>query len=314
MEGELVKEQLDIDSLRKYYLELENQMNISDLVASIKRAWKGLFPSLGHLSFIDMSMVQDDKLQIAHQALHSVLKKVPINKLESKQVYQIRSHDDLLYSVFFLSYEQECRGALIWLNDHEASEPYLELVLAWVHHFFASHWSRSQAQDLLNRDELTGLYNQRYLDVCLEREIRRVQRYEGSFGVLFIDLDSFKSVNDTYGHLAGTQVLRQISQLLKDELRDVDSIFRYGGDEFVVILLESNPQEVQCVAERLREKIAQHSFRTGDQVEIRVTVSIGMTCCPQHGLDREQLLHSADQNMYQGKRNGRNIVVCHNDI
>lgn len=165
-----------------------------------------------------------------------------------------------------------------------------------------------QTQALLYRDGLTGLYNYRYLDVALDAEIRRAQRFQSKFCLLFIDLDNFKPINDNYGHLSGSEVLKQVAEVVRDDLREVDSVFRYGGDEYVVLLLEATSASGAMTAERLRRKIEQASFRTEDQSTVHVTASIGVAACPEHGLSKELLLKMADQSMYKSKHGGKNRV------
>ena len=167
----------------------------------------------------------------------------------------------------------------------------------------------SETQTLLHLDDLTGLYNHRYLEQAIEREIKRAQRYDSSFCLLFIDLDDFKPVNDKYGHLAGSQVLREVAQILKATLRDVDLVFRYGGDEFVVLLIESDARGGMKTAQRIRERIQYTGFSVGGGKTAHVTASIGVAAFPEHAQEKDRLLAMADQCMYESKRHGKNQVV-----
>ena len=116
-------------------------------------------------------------------------------------------------------------------------------------------------------------------------------------------------MNDSYGHLVGSNVLRQLARLLQLELRDVDSIFRYGGDEFVILLLEAEAEKAIKVANHIRARVASHDFQVGEQNTIRLTASIGVACCPEHSSDKERLLQLADECMYKSKRSGKNRVA-----
>ncbi len=167
----------------------------------------------------------------------------------------------------------------------------------------------TETQTLLNLDDLTGLYNHRYLEQAIDREIKRAQRYDSSFCLLFIDLDNFKPVNDTYGHLAGSQVLREVAQILKATLRDVDLVFRYGGDEFVVLLIESDARGGMKTAQRIRERIQYTGFSVGGGATANVTASIGVAAFPEHAQEKDRLLALADECMYESKRHGKNQVV-----
>lgn len=175
-------------------------------------------------------------------------------------------------------------------------------------------WYRKldQTQALLYLDELTGLFNYRYLDVALDSELRRASRYQNSFSLLFIDLDDFKKINDCYGHLVGSAILRQFAAVLKEELREVDTIIRYGGDEYVILLLGTNTHASVMVAERIRKRIAESTFEVDDH-RVQLTCSLGVACYPEHGKSKEKLLRLADETMYQSKRRGKNLVMVVND-
>ncbi len=169
--------------------------------------------------------------------------------------------------------------------------------------------SYMQAKDMLFIDDLSGLYNQRYLEVALEREIKRVERYSSQLAVLFLDMDTFKQVNDTHGHLVGSSLLKEMGTLLKQSVRDVDVVIRYGGDEYTAILLETSPELAGMVAERIRTTVESHVFMADEGYNIHLTCSIGYACCPEDTLSKEELLEMADQAMYAGKGSGKNCVV-----
>lgn len=166
-----------------------------------------------------------------------------------------------------------------------------------------------KTQALLYKDDLTGLFNIRYLDVALESEIRRVQRFQTCFSLLFIDLDNFKQVNDQYGHLAGSTVLKQVADVLRSASREVDSVMRFGGDEFVIILLGANSSTGLLAAERIRKKIEKSDFRIEGGATVNVTASIGVATCPEHASEKAELLNLADASLYEGKRGGKNKVA-----
>jgi two-component system cell cycle response regulator len=162
------------------------------------------------------------------------------------------------------------------------------------------------AKDLLYIDELTGLYNYRYLDVVLERELKRCERYGSNLGVLFLDIDLFKSVNDNFGHLIGSRVLREVGMLVRKSVRDVDAVIRYGGDEYTIVLVETGMEGSAIVAERIRKTIEMHTFAKADGLAIRLTVSLGYACAPDDAITKAELLEMADQAMYRGKSAGKN--------
>ncbi len=167
----------------------------------------------------------------------------------------------------------------------------------------------SVAKDLLNIDELTGLYNYRYLEIALEREIKRAERYGLSMSVIFLDVDSLKTVNDSYGHLIGSRVLKEIGGVLKKSVREVDIVIRYGGDEYTIILIETGRQGASIVAERIRKTIDSHLFPIDGSRHAKLTASLGFACFPEDTKSKLELLEMADRAMYHGKASGKNIVA-----
>lgn len=163
-------------------------------------------------------------------------------------------------------------------------------------------------RDMLYLDELSGLFNYRYLKIALEREIKRADRYATRLAVMFLDLDNFKGVNDTYGHMVGSGVLRELGGLLKRSLREVDVVIRYGGDEYTIILVETGPEAAKRVGERIRKQIECHPFLTTDGYHITITASIGFACYPDDTTGMQELLDMADRAMYVGKASGKNCV------
>ncbi len=163
-----------------------------------------------------------------------------------------------------------------------------------------------KVRSLSIRDSLTGLFNHRHSMEQVAHEFGRVGRYEGGVSVLMIDIDHFKLVNDEHGHQAGDFVLREVSRILKDTLRVVDSLGRYGGEEFVAILPHTNREDAMQTAERLREAIAEHPFRVGPR-ELRVTISVGAATYPSDRVDSPGgLIREADKALYRAKQAGRN--------
>jgi two-component system, cell cycle response regulator len=166
----------------------------------------------------------------------------------------------------------------------------------------------SKAKDLLFIDDVSGLYNHRYLDIALEREMKRVERYSSHLAVLFIDVDSFKLVNDAHGHMVGSRVLAEFGSLIKKSVRDVDIVIRYGGDEYTAILVETSCVTAEMVAERIRRQVEAHHFAGSEGKTIRLTCSIGYACCPDDTASKDVLLDMADKAMYAGKTSGKNRI------
>lgn len=163
-------------------------------------------------------------------------------------------------------------------------------------------------QHLVYVDDATGLYNTRYLSNVLDREIAAHEQSKRSFAVLFIDADRFKSINDSHGHLVGTKLLFELGDHLKRFLRQSDTVFRYGGDEFVAVLANADLKTAERVAERIRESVEGKSFLESEGLDIRFTISIGIALFPQHANSKRQIMEAADRAMYDAKKTSRNRV------
>jgi diguanylate cyclase (GGDEF)-like protein len=159
-------------------------------------------------------------------------------------------------------------------------------------------------------DSLTGLYNRRHLDDFLRRELRIAQREHYSVGIMFLDLDRFKTLNDTLGHIAADASLRAVSDLLRTRLRASDVACRYGGDEIVIVLPHALAQDTMKLAEQLREGIEQLAIEFNGKCLPPVTATFGVAMFPEHGVEPEALLHAADSALRRAKVEGRNRVVC----
>lgn len=159
------------------------------------------------------------------------------------------------------------------------------------------------------RDPLTGLFNRRYMEETLERELRRAERGQGPLGVVMLDLDHFKHFNDTYGHDAGDLLLREMGALLSTRSRGGDIACRYGGEEFTLILPDMSLDILRQRVEVLRRGITQHVVQHRGQLLGPVTVSAGIAVFPEHGTTGESLLYAADRALYRAKAEGRDRVV-----
>lgn len=160
-------------------------------------------------------------------------------------------------------------------------------------------------------DSLTGLYNHMEFQESVTKEVDRSRRYNKEFSVLLLDLDHFKLVNDTFGHQVGDTVLKEIAVTLRHCLRSVDKVFRYGGEEFAVILPEVKADGVRLISERIRQTIADASYQVDADHTVKITVSIGVSSFPQDTLQRDEMICRADQALYSAKRAGRNRVVAY---
>lgn len=156
-------------------------------------------------------------------------------------------------------------------------------------------------------DSVTGLYVRRYFSERFSEELKRSKRYKFNFAFLMIDIDGFKNCNDTYGHLVGDVVLRDIARLIKENLREIDIVSRYGGEEFAVLLPETGAPGARLAAERLRKRVEENLFIAYDE-KLRLTISIGIALYPKDSVEEGTLIERADTALYEAKRSGKNVV------
>jgi diguanylate cyclase (GGDEF)-like protein len=155
-------------------------------------------------------------------------------------------------------------------------------------------------------DGLTGVYCFRYFQEKLEDELKRAQRYQEPLGLIIMDIDGFKQVNDSYGHPAGDSILKNIADMLKNECRDIDIVCRYGGEEFAVILPETDTEGAFYLAERIRKTVKNYEFKSPENDTFNLTVSCGVASYPHSSKEKDGLIKSADDALYKAKNEGKN--------
>jgi diguanylate cyclase (GGDEF)-like protein len=163
-------------------------------------------------------------------------------------------------------------------------------------------------EQITNHDNLTSLYNKMYIESQIQQEFNKAKRYGNIFSVLFFDIDDFKGVNDQYGHLAGDEVLKKIAETMKNHLRQSDIIGRYGGEEFLILLPETNLESASMLAQRLRTTTESMTTQYKD-TDIKVTISLGVVQFRPDIKNASQMIHEADLALYHSKKNGRNRVT-----
>ncbi len=164
-------------------------------------------------------------------------------------------------------------------------------------------------KELSIRDPLTGLYNRRFIDEVFEREIERSKRNKRDLSVVMVDIDKFKKLNDTYGHKAGDMILKTFASKMVENLRSSDVIGRYGGEEFIIIMPDTEKSKAYEVAERLRKILSSTEFTLPEGKNITVTASFGVATFPEDGSNIDRIVHVADERLYKAKKEGRNRVV-----
>lgn len=165
-------------------------------------------------------------------------------------------------------------------------------------------------QELAIIDSLTIVFNRRYYLERFREEIERSEKFNYKFSCLMIDIDYFKDFNDRYGHIVGDAILRELSRTIQENIRQIDLIGRYGGEEFSIILSETDKDAAQLAAERIRLAIQDKHIRVYDE-ELKITVSIGISTYPYDGKEIERLIDKADSALYQAKQAGRNRVCLY---
>ncbi|MBW2474023.1 MAG: diguanylate cyclase [Deltaproteobacteria bacterium] len=214
--------------------------------------------------------------------------------------------------IFPMNTENQEHGALVLCNPSNSEMPEklpienLSFLAEQIAIGFNNACQFRGARELIYTDDLTGLYNHRYLHIALEQEINRSERYGLEFSLAFIDLDLFKGINDVHGHLTGSDVLRQVGNLLRECVRDADMLFRYGGDEFTALLVETDTRSSKIVAERIRSRIESFDFSIGQDNTSRLTATVGHATYPIHATTKDEMIELADKAMYMGKHD-RNV-------
>lgn len=281
--------------------EIANQKVDVEWVTSYGDALSALAQGRHDVCLVDYNLGERNGLELLREAA-SVNSSVPMIMLTNYGGYEVDA-------------EAMKAGAADYLVKSEVSTPQLERSLR-----YAVRHSRlvEGLRRLASRDELTGLYNRRALDELLGEEVDRHRRYGRPAALVLLDVDHFKSINDSYGHPAGDEVLRWLAQLLRASIRTADIPARYGGEEFAIVLPEMNSLQALGMAERLRRRVAAGPFvwrgRSGGCLQIPVTVSLGVAGLPGDALDAVAWVAAADAGLYAAKRGGRNRAVRFSDL
>ena len=194
--------------------------------------------------------------------------------------------------------------------------PFQEDEVKWfqdIIHVFSSRYHlvklKTELEELSIKDPLLKILNRRFIQTLLDKEIKKIERYGGYFSIILSDLDNFKKVNDTYGHNIGDEVLRLFSKVVSSQIREMDVLARWGGEEFIIFLPKTTKEQAIIVAERIRKKLNESYFYIDESRKIKVTASFGVATFPEDGVTLEWLLKVADERLYKAKSLGKNCVV-----
>jgi len=212
-----------------------------------------------------------------------------------------------------LIFDKKLIGGICFYSRQDidySSFRYFDIMISELLAIFKLKYQYSEKEFMSVLDGLTGLYNRRQFEIGLEQEYNRTRRHPSDFSLAIMDIDFFKKVNDTYGHQYGDYVLKTVSDLLKQSFRKTDLLYRYGGEELVVIMPETNIEGAVIPVQRLRRMVEEYDFEYNG-VKAKVTISIGLTMNYQDFNSSADLLKSADEALYKAKESGRNRVVLH---
>ncbi|HXG59566.1 MAG TPA: sensor domain-containing diguanylate cyclase [Thermoanaerobaculia bacterium] len=166
----------------------------------------------------------------------------------------------------------------------------------------------TRSRELAMRDDLTKAFNRRFFEEYLDEEMERSRRYGSLFSIIFLDLDDLKTVNKFHGHLTGSRVLQEVAKRILNAVRGIDKVVRFGGDEFCIILPQTDQEQAVAVADRIRKSLTASTFRLEPSIEVSITASFGIATYPAHGITKEDLIRQADAAMYRVKSTTKNAV------
>lgn len=212
-----------------------------------------------------------------------------------------------------LIFDKKLIGGICFYTRHDidySSFRYFDIMISELQAIFKMKYQYTEKEFMSVLDGLTGLYNRRQFEIGLEQEFNRTKRHPSDFSLAMLDIDFFKKVNDTYGHQYGDYVLKTVADLMKQSFRKTDLLYRYGGEELVMIMPETNISGAEIPVQRLRNMVENYDFDYNG-VKAKVTVSIGLTMNYQDIRTSTDLLKSADEALYRAKESGRNRVVLY---
>jgi len=210
----------------------------------------------------------------------------------------IQVHDDMI-------------GLLKFPFDHNFDQSVIERAVRYVRSVtavLANTYQLTRSKDLAMRDDLTKAFNRRFFDSYLDEEIERSRRYGAVFSIIFLDLDDLKVVNNKHGHLTGSRTLQEVAKRILAAVRGIDKVVRFGGDEFCIILPQTDQDQATAVANRVRKSMVESSFRLDSDIDLKITASFGIATYPLHAVTKEDLIRCADAAMYSVKSTTKNSI------
>ena len=202
-------------------------------------------------------------------------------------------------------------GVLKFPFDHDFDHSLIDRAVRYLRSVtavLANTYQLTRSKELAMRDDLTKAFNRRFFDSYLEEEIERSRRYGAVFSIIFLDLDDLKLVNSKHGHLAGSRTLQEVAKRILAAVRAIDKVVRFGGDEFCIILPQTDQDQAKAVANRVRKSMVESSFRLDADIDLEITASFGIASYPLHAVTKEDLIKCADAAMYHVKSTTKNSI------
>lgn len=246
-------------------------------------------------------------------SVHQAIFNAPLGWIKSVALLPLTRHGALIGSLHFGSADHDRYVA-------GCGTDFLERLSGIIAVCLESALSNERLKRTGLTDALTGVQNRRYFEHRYQIEISQARRHRHQLACMFLDVDKFKSFNDTYGHQTGDEVLKSVADIIKSQLRGGDTLARYGGEEFIVLLPQTGLTHAHQIAERIRCRVAAQALQThsGKLVEITISIGLAMLSCVDDGAEdrvlAERLVAAADKALYQAKQSGRNRVVCADDL
>jgi diguanylate cyclase (GGDEF)-like protein len=192
------------------------------------------------------------------------------------------------------------------IDDHAVNN--VTQYVAAVSSVVGNIYQLTRSRDLAMRDDLTKAFNRRFFEAYLDEEIERARRYGSVFSIIFLDLDDLKMVNNEHGHLSGSRTLQEVAKRILGAVRGIDKVVRFGGDEFCIILPQTDQEQAIAVADRVRKALVSAPFHLADNIDVSISASFGIATYPTHGITKDDLIRQADAAMYRVKSTTKNAV------